>query len=203
MEIASVWKEEVNNALMKYTKEAVHFKRNGEWYKLPVQMRKPDESLKTESYPCITWYNLMDIQNVYRTDNVKHKYINPETGTVTEYYLPIPFDMYYQLDFWGKLFGDVDAMTQAWIASLPPFSRGEFFNLPVVDSMGNKTSVLCKQKDILRRRDTLTSGDQLYHSTITYAIQGHIGRDYQEINDIILSVNLDVETRRKRGIGNG
>lgn len=198
MKTPTVWKEEVNKALIEYTRKAVQFTRNGALYVPPVQMRKPDESLKLERYPCITWYNLMDLPNVYRTDNVPHNVYNSDTKSVATVYSPIPYDMYYQLDFWAKNWGDIDIMTQKWSESLPPFSRGLFFNLPVVDSNGDETSVLCLQKDILRRRDTLTDGQKLLHSTVTYGIQGYIGREYSESKDVVLDINVS-----RKGLNDG
>lgn len=193
MEVASVWKDEINRALMVYTQKAVVLDRNGSPYKVPVQMRKPDETLKLEAYPCITWYNLMDLSNTDRTDNVEYTYVNKETKEAINYYLPIPFDMYYQIDFWGKTWTDVDNMSKKWLQSLPPYSRGKFFNLPVRNSIGNLTSVLCIQKDILRRRDTLTQGDKDIHTTITYSIQGYLGRTYNEHSGLIETVILSKE----------
>ena len=114
MEVASVWKDEINRALMVYTQKAVVLDRNGSPYKVPVQMRKPDETLKLEAYPCITWYNLMDLSNTDRTDNVEYTYVNKETKEAINYYLPIPFDMYYQIDFWGKTWTDVDN-SRSWL----------------------------------------------------------------------------------------
>lgn len=193
MEVASVWKDEINRALMVYTQKAVVLERNGSLYKVPVQMRKPDETIKLETYPCITWYNLMDLSNTDRTDNVEYTYVNKETKEAINYYLPMPFDMYYQIDFWGKTWTDVDNMSKKWLQSLPPYSRGKFFNLPVRNSIGNLTSVLCIQKDILRRRDTLTQGDKDIHSTITYSIQGYLGRIYNEHSGLIETVILSKE----------
>ena len=193
MIIPSVWKEEINKALIEYTKKVIQFERNGAPYDLPVQIRKPEESLKIERYPCVTWYNLMDLNNAYRTDNVLHHDYNSDTGEVTDYYLPTPYDMYYQLDFWAKTWGDIDVMSQKWLQALPPYSRGIFFNLPVVDSCGTETSVLCIQKDILRRRDTYTEGQKMCHSTMTYNIQGYLGREYESTIDSVLGVNIEKE----------
>lgn len=198
VEVASVWKEEINKALMLYTKSVVKIEREGKPYEVPVQMRKPDESLKIEKYPCITWYNTLDRVNVYRTDNVERTYYNPETGEVVNYFPPEPVDLFYRIDFWAKLWGDIDAMTMKWLQALPPYSRGAYFNLPVIDSLGNKTSVLCIQRESLRRSDTLTEGQKLLRSTMTYRIQGYLGREYKEHDDVILSVDVETESKRRK-----
>ena len=199
-ETPSVWKEEINNALIAYTKKVVRWERNGSLFVPHVQMRKPLESIKLEAYPCITWYNLMDLNNAWRTDNVVHTSVDKERGKAVEYYEPIPFDLYYQIDFWGMLWGDIDKMSQLWLQALPPYSRGTFFNLPVVDSLGNKTSVLCKQKDILRRRDTLTDGERIFHSTITYDVQAHLGRRYGEDEEVDIITNVAVGRKIEREV---
>lgn len=194
MEVASVWKDEINRALMVYTQKAVVLDRNGSPYKVPVQMRKPDETLKLEMHILVLLgIILWTCQTPTRTDNVEYTYVNKETKEAINYYLPIPFDMYYQIDFWGKTWTDVDNMSKKWLQSLPPYSRGKFFNLPVRNSIGNLTSVLCIQKDILRRRDTLTQGDKGIHSTITYSIQGYLGRTYNEHSGLIETVILSKE----------
>ena len=180
-EAPSVWKEEVNLALIDYTKKILTYERCGKPFTPHVQMRKPLESIKFEAYPCVTWYNIMDLPNVYRTDNLEHPVeYNRETGKIKMAYTPTPYDMYYQIDFWGRNWGDIDEMSMVWLQSLPPYSRGIYFNLPVIDSLGNKTSVLCVQKDVLRRRDTLTDGDRIFHSTMEYSIQGYLGSRYGE-----------------------
>ena len=180
MEIPSVWKEEINKALIAYTKSAIQIVRNGSPYDLPIYIRQPDENLKIEKYPCVTWYNTMDLHDTYRTDITRQTYYNPETNKATQYYKATSYSIYYQLDFWAKLWGDIDLMTRAWIRSLPAFGNGKFFNLPVTDSLGNETTVFCAEKDILRRRDTYTDGQKQCHSTIVYAISGYLGREYEE-----------------------
>lgn len=199
MRTSTVWKEEVNKGLIKYTQDVFKsFTVGGEPYEISseahtIQVRKPDEDLKIEKHPCITWYNTMDLPSPWRTDNnVKHPYTT-SNGVEQTYVLPIPFDMYYQLDFWAKKWGHIDLMTQMWLASLPDYSMGTFFNLPVVDSNGEEMTVLCLQKDILRRRDTLTEGEKILHSTIVYAVQGHIGRDYPEYDDYIEKIIVEKE----------
>lgn len=188
----SVWHEEVNAGLIAYAKQ--HIKCHGSGGEIitpPATMRKPDEELKKQSFPCVTFYNTMDLRNVYRTDNIPH-YHKAGKGAV-EYYLPFPIDMYYQVDFWAYEFGQIDEMSMSWQQSLPVFSRGKFFNLPVVDTNGKETTVLCIEKDVLRRRDTLTEGIKTLHSTIVYSIQGYLGRDYPNYDDIIENINLSVE----------
>lgn len=188
----SVWHEEVNAGLIEYAKKYVKCHGNGGTIITPpVMMRKPDEELKKQNFPCITFYNTMDLRNVYRTDNIPH--YHKDDNRVVEYYLPLPIDMYYQVDFWAEHWGQIDEMSKAWQQSLPPFSSGKFFNLPVVDSNGNKVTVLCLEKDILRRRDTLTEGMKTLHSTIVYSIQGYLGRDYPDYDNIIEKIDLSVE----------
>lgn len=194
----TVWHAEVNAGLIEYAKKHVRCHGNtGELIVPPAMMRKPDEELKKQNFPCVTFYNTMDLHNVYRTDNIKHKYFDKESGKSTDYYLPFPIDMYYQVDFWAYHWGQIDELSASWLRSLPEYSRGKFFNLPVIDSNGCSGTVLCIEKDILRRRDTLTEGEKTLHSTIVYSVQGYLGRDYPDYDNIIEDINLKVEREVK------
>lgn len=186
----SVWFEQVDTALIDYIKSVVKLPNSkGELVSVPVTVRKPDEDFKVESYPCITIYNLYSVR-----DEVRY-YPDPvvvsrdtEGKTLVQEMAAIPYNLYYQIDFWSRLQSQMNDMTRLWIGHNPDRS----FNLSLKDMSGNSRDSFVLLTDDLKKSDLLDGKDRTFHSMMTYRVWVEIDEKIQKVTPMITTTSPSV-----------
>ncbi len=164
----SVWFEQVDEALKSYIQSIVKLKdKSGALTPIPVSVRKPDEDFKIETYPSITLYNLYSKRDEvrYYPDSVVVSRDNA-TATLQEERGAIPYNLYYQIDFWAKLQTHMNEMTRLWLSHNPD----KYFNLPVKDMSGKDRNSFVLMTDDLKKSDVINGTNRLFHSILTYKV---------------------------------
>lgn len=164
----SVWYEQVDTALVEYIKSVVRVpNRAGEIVSVPVEIRKPDEDFKIEVYPSVTIYNLYDRYSVIRqgvSRNIVDRDV--ENSRVVIEKNAVPYDLYYQIDFWSETITDMNNMSRKWLYSVP-----RFLNLPVKDMSGNDRNAFMLKVEDFKKSDYISENRRCFHSFLTYKIQ--------------------------------
>ena len=173
----SVWFEQVDTALINFIQKNIII--DGKPVKAKV--RKPDEDFDIEDYPLVSVYNLYDRFSTYR--------YNPE-GSVTQRDVEnnalvfedpaLPYDLYYQIDFWSILQSDMNEMTKQWKAKTK-----FWFNLDVQDESGNPRSCFVLMRNDVAKSDLLQKGRRVFHSFGTYKIQVEIDEKTQSTQPMV------------------
>ena len=189
----SVWFEQVDTALISYINGIVKLPDiNGILTPVPVKIRKPDEDFKIEEYPCITLYNLYSVRDEFRhfrdkvvveRDYERHKLIE-ERGA-------IPYNLFYQFDFWARKQSQMNDMTRMWLGHHPD----RFFNLPVKDLSGQNRSSFVLMVDDLKKLDSLDKTDRTFHSVLTYRVWVEIDERVRNESDMITSISYPDTTK--------
>lgn len=169
----SVWFEQVDEALIKFIRD--HIQIDGEPVKVVV--RKPDDDFNLEDYPLVSIYSLYDrfSKERYNPEPVvvsKDK----ESNTLVSEESALPYDLYYQIDFWSTLQIDMNEMTKQWKSA---FSF--WFNLDVIDESGNPRSCFVLSRNDFNKSDLMKDGKRLFHSFCTYKIQVEIDDNVQTV----------------------
>ena len=168
----SVWNEQIDKALMGFIQSKISV--NGK--PLKVKVRRPDEDFYNEDYPLATIQNLFskfskeryfpEPINLYRKDN---------EGTVVQEASALPYDMYYQIDFWATLQTDMNSIIKQWFNAV-----GRCFNLSVQDESGNSRSSFVLPRNDFQKSDLVAEGKRLFHNSSTYRIYTEIDENIQE-----------------------
>ena len=184
----SVWFEQVDTALISYIQGIVRLPNsNGILTPVPVKVRKPDEDFKIEEYPSITLYNLYSIRDevryfpdkvVVERDFDRNKLIE-ERGA-------IPYNLFYQLDFWSRLQSQMNDMTRMWLGHHPD----KCFNLPVKDLSGQNRSSFVIMTDDLKKSDFMSGTERTFHSVLTYKVWVEIDEKIRNESDMITSLSF-------------
>lgn len=162
----TVWFEQVDTALINFIQKNIII--DGKPVKAKV--RKPDEDFDIEDYPLVSVYNLYDRFS-------KHRY-NPE-GEVVQRDVEdnilifeesaLPYDLYYQIDFWTILQSDMNEISKQWKAKTK-----FWFNLDVLDESGNPRSCFVLMRNDVAKSDLMQKGRRVFHSFATYKVQVEI-----------------------------
>lgn len=162
----SVWFEQVDSALISFIKSKINMYNNeGVLYSIPVSVRKPDEDFKIEQYPSITIYNTSSRFADERYDREAKIAYRSGNGKVQLEDLALPYDLFYQIDFWSRTQTEMNEMTRLWLGKVP-----KYFNLAVKDMSGIIRDCFVLQRSDLVKDDYLQGYDRTFHSTITYRI---------------------------------
>lgn len=186
---ASVWFEQIDMALIKYVQERVQI--NG----MPVRcrVRKPDEDFKKEDYPLVSIYNLYSKLDTFRKAAgpvIVNR--NTDTGRITFENPAIPYNLFYQIDFWAMQQSQMNSMMMQWITAL----NGEkYFNLPVIDNGGVERSSFCLRTEDFKKSDVLLGTSRIFHSFITYRIYVEIDENVQSEESLVRQI--DVKTNKE------
>lgn len=182
----SVWFEQVDTALIERISNVVKLKNeSGELVPVPVDVRKPDEDFKVESYPRITIYNLYSTRDEERYFPDKVVVLrDDESKTLVEEKGAIPYSLYYQIDFWSRLQSDMNEMTRMWLTSHPD----KYFNLDVKDMAGKDRSSFVLLTDDLKKSDYFTGRDRTFHSYLTYRVWVELDERVQTEGAMIMEV---------------
>lgn len=184
----TVWFEQVDTALLKHIRGIVKIANSfGDPTTIPVKIRKPDEDFKIEEYPCITVYNLYSSRDEFRyypdmvvvEKDIENKKIIEEKGA-------IPYNLFYQIDFWSRSQSQMNEMTRQWLGHHPDKS----FNLPVKDVSGNDRDCFVIVTEDLKKSDVLTSDNRIFHSFITYKIWVEIDERIRSEGNLVTEISI-------------
>lgn len=168
----SVWFEQVDSALMKLLRTVIQIDGNP----VKVVIRKPDEDFNEEDYPLVSLYNLYDRFSKGRYSPepvVVSRNFDSNTAVLEE--SALPYDLFYQIDFWASLQSDMNSMLKQW-KSFAPF----WFNLDVLDESGNPRSCFVISRNDFSKADLLKEGKRLFHSFGTYKVQVELDTNNSE-----------------------
>jgi hypothetical protein len=172
--MATVWYDEIDAGLKAEIQRCVRLAaQGGGSAPVPVCVRKPDEDFKIESYPSATIYNTHTRRSEYRQNRYEND-LEPvrdmEARRIAVPLMDVPYDAFYQLDFWSLTNADMNRMTDSWIR------RHAFrqFNLPVVNRDGEEESVLAVQTEGWVKSDALSGTSRLFHQAARYKIQAYV-----------------------------
>lgn len=184
----SVWFEQVDIALMRLLREVIQIDGNP----VKVVIRKPDEDFNTEDYPLVSVYNLYDrfSRDRYSPEPVVvSQDFNNNFAVLEE--SALPYDLFYQIDFWASLQSDMNSMLKQW-KSFAPF----WFNLDVFDESGNPRSCFVISRNDFSKADLLKKdGKRMFHSFGTYKVQVELDECKQEVVSIVTDKNVHIEPK--------
>ena len=183
----SVWFEQVDIALMRLLREVIQIDGNP----VKVVIRKPDEDFNTEDYPLVSVYNLYDrfSRDRYSPEPVVvSQDFNNNFAVLEE--SALPYDLFYQIDFWASLQSDMNSMIKQW-KSFAPF----WFNLDVFDESGNPRSCFVISRNDFGKADLMKDGKRLFHSFGTYKVQVEIDECKQETVSMVTDNNVHIEPK--------
>lgn len=173
----SVWFEQVDTAFVKLLRKNIQI--DGKPVKVVV--RKPDEDFNEEDYPIVSIYNLYDrFSKVrYSPDPVVISQVGAY-GTAIIEDSALPYDLFYQIDFWASLQSDMNIMTKQWksISKL-------WFNLDVIDEAGTPRSCFVLSRNDFNKADLMKDGKRLFHSFGTYKVQVEIDERVQSVVPVV------------------
>lgn len=192
---ANVWSEEVERGLKQEILNTV-FYLTDTGIKAPltedmVFVRDPEEDLREEHIPCVTitpLYNRFDARRYNPNPVIMSR--NDEENLLTMQDSAVPFNLFYQIDFWSRYKEDINLMTSTWL-------RKHFrqFNLKVVDDGGTERSSNVIVNESLRESDLLKNQKRLFHSIISYVIWVELDDEVGYNVHMVAERNLSAEQK--------
>lgn len=192
---ANVWSEEVERGLKQEILNTV-FYLTDTGVKAPltedmVFVRDPEEDLREEQIPCVTitpLYNRFDARRYNPNPVIMSR--NDEENLLTMQDSAVPFNLFYQIDFWSRYKEDINLMTSTWL-------RKHFrqFNLKVVDDGGTERSSNVIVNESLRESDLLKNQKRLFHSIISYVIWVELDDEVGYNVHMVAERNLSAEQK--------
>lgn len=197
---ANVWHEEVCAGLKTEIENTVRIKdAKRQLIPLPkpeksIVVRKPEEDLKFEVYPCVSIY-LGDSSFDYRRySTAQHPCIIErldKTHQLEAEEQAVPFNLALQIDFWAKYQEDMDTMTRTWLKK-----HFQQFNLDVVDDGGTPRSVNCIARGTLVKSDLVVNKERLFHSIANYTIWVEIDDETRYNMPMVTQIGIGVESKQ-------
>lgn len=159
----SVWFEQVDIAFKELLQKVIQIDRSP----VKVVIRKPDDDFNEEDYPMVSIYNLYDRFSKIRYSPepiIASKDVESNSLLLED--SALPYDLFYQIDFWATLQSDMNSMTRQWKS----FSKS-WFNLDVSDMSGIARSCFVLSRNDFNKSDLMQNGKRLFHSFGTYKVQ--------------------------------
>lgn len=131
----SVWNEQVDTALLKLIEKVVRYTNEDGVKSIPsVLVRHPEGEFQIETFPTVSIYNYNQVFSKIRHDEqARPNMVYFDNNTKVAIEKPaLPYDLFYQVDFWSEYQTDLNDMTRTWIANVEPRTT-----LEVVDTEGN------------------------------------------------------------------
>lgn len=201
---ASVWYGEVCAGLRKEIEDTVRIRdRRREFISLPhplksIVVRKPEEDLKFEVFPCVSIYIKSFRHDPLRYDPQCVQLVrDPTTYRTQVEEQAVPYNLDVQLDFWAKYQEDIDNMTRTWL--MKHFRQ---FNLDVVDDGGTPRSISVLSVGGMVKSDLVLGEKRLFHSILNYSIWVEIDGEMRYNVPMVTKVELNTiqEVNRKEEI---
>lgn len=167
---ANVWFEQVDIGLLEEIKNTVMIKnRKGVLVPLEAKaliVRKPEEDFKFEVFPCVSIYNTNSRFDTIRYNSepvMVEKDIENSVAVMED--SAIPYELFYQIDFWSEYQDDMNQMTMSWLSK-----HFRQFNLTVTDDGGVVRSCNCLMSGQPVKSDLVLNKQRLFHTIISYRI---------------------------------
>ena len=180
-------KEVLNNVkyISRDTGEPVSIQRDN------IVLVKPEEDFKDEVYPSVHITHLFDAHDKNRYNpNQLVVGRNYETNMAQMKDSPVPFSLFYQLDFYAKYQTDLNAMTSSWLKK-----HFRQFNLKVVDSDEDEVTINVMVNENMKSLDFLEGYERIYRKTISYHIWVEL--DDEIIYNVPMVKDVSVKTNKK------
>lgn len=197
----SVWFEQVDTALLEKIRGIVRLKDVYDaLIPVPVIVRKPDEDFKIETFPSVSIYNLysyFDKDRITGYDGPQKISIDKYAPSITLEKAALPYNLYYQVDFWAQHYSDMNQMTKLWASYV-----GRDFNLGVLDESGKpRSSYALMTSPGFVKSDVLNGSVRVLHTAITYRIYVEVDENIRITEPVILTThnivtnNVDKEVK--------
>ena len=190
---ANVWFEQVDIGLLNEIKNTVRVK-NSKGVLVPLEdkaliVRKPEEDFKFEVFPCVSIYNTNSKFDAVRYSPdpiVVERNLTESTATMED--TAVPYELFYQIDFWAQYQEDMNQMTMSWLAK-----HFRQFNLTVTDDGGTVRSCNCLISGQPTKSDLVLNKERLFHSIISYRIWVELDNETRYNVPIVTSRDLKVD----------
>ena len=163
--MGSVWNEEVDTGLIALLKTLIkHHDENDMEVSTPCFVRNPQEDFKIETFPSATIYNYDQRfdKDRFSWENIR-KEISDE-GIMRLERPALPYNLYYQIEFWAEYNEDINEITRRWVANIEPNTI-----LEVVDTKGNTRHSVMNLVDIANV-DYVRNNKKIFHRVYSYKI---------------------------------
>lgn len=199
---ANVWFEEVNTGLINEIHKCVKVKDNkGVLVPLTynpntpeenaIIVRKPEEDFKIEVFPCVSIYNTSYEHDPIRYDPVPVKLgYSLDKKNIEMEETAVPYNLFYQIDFWSRYQTDMDCMTRTWLVK-----HFRQFNLAVTDDGGVVRSCNCLCVGQIKKSDLVLNKERLFHSIVNLEIWVELDDEARYNMPVVIS--HDVATKQK------
>lgn len=196
---ASVWFEEVNVALISEIHSSVKV-RDSKGVLIPLSydqntpeknaifVRKPEEDFKSERFPCVSIYN-----KTYSHEPIRYSPVPVKVGYSDDMRMvelkdsPVPFNLYYQIDFWARYQTDMDSMTKTWL-----MNHFRQFNLDV--SEGDiPMSCNCLFDGKVIKSDLVLNNERLFHSIVNLEIWVELDNDASYNKHVVITRDISLK----------
>ena len=114
-----------------------------------------------------------------------------ETNSLVIEESALPYDLFYQIDFWAKQQADMNSMTKQWKSATK-----RFFNLSVLDESGKSRSCFVLSRNDFNKSDLLQNGKRVFHSFGTYRVYTEIDENTR-LTVPMVTVTPDVDVHKK------
>lgn len=182
----SIWTREIELGLLEHIKKVF---KGSEFEDINITLRTPEEDFKIEVYPSITLYNLYNVRDEIRY-NSNMQIVNKdfETKNVIKSFNTIPYNLYYQIDFWTTNYLQMSELTKKWIG-YHPF---KYFNFDLLDTQKEiRNTIAFKIEDLINTK-VIKDENRVFHSIIQYKIWGELNETPNMNVPMITDINIDI-----------
>ena len=190
--MAEVWYEHIDTSLKEEIQRYIKVRTVDGTETIPVHffIRRPDDDFRIETYPSVSIYNIFTKladyrQNQYENENTPIKDV-VERKHITQA-MDVPFDAFYQIDFWAVTNEDMNNMTNAWIRS-HPFRQ---FNLKVLNGADKEEYVHMVQTEGWLKNDFFKY-NRIFNQSLRYKIQAYVDPKKNIVEPLITKIQTDV-----------
>lgn len=162
----SVWLKEVDTALLNWIPTIVkYYDEEEELKSSPVMVRNPEGEYVIESFPSVSIFNYDQRFSDIRYDREEVLVsVNELTGVGTVEKSALPYDLFYQIDFWAKYQEDINEMTRRWLANVPSRTVLE------VKDTGNTTRYCNMELVDFANADFVRGEERIFHRAYSYRL---------------------------------
>lgn len=189
----SVWIDEVDRGLYNIISSVVAYKdKQGKLQKVKPRFSISNTDIDNIQYPVVlvrTPTETFDMNRYDYNNNMVVTSYDMDNSTMTTEDLAKPYNLTYQIDFIAQYKEDLNLMLKFWYNKI-----GKRFMLPVVRADGEKDSCYMYQQSPPSNADINLGKQVLYRIVLMYTIQVEIDMGETNIENMITSVNLNINS---------
>ena len=169
--MSTIWYEEVDKGFVNEILKCIKCidRTTGEPVAIPLDniiLTKPEDDYKDEVYPSVHITHLFESHDKIRYNpNQQMISKNFEKNMAQMKDSPVPFSLFFQLDFYSKYQTEINTMTASWLKK-----HFRQFNLEVVDSDGDIVTINVMVNETMKSADFLEGYERIYRRIISYRI---------------------------------